>query len=205
MSAAEASMSISELAEAAGVTPRTIRFYVAEGLLPPPSGAGAQREYSSEHLLRLRAIKRLKGDYLPLTEIRRRLAYMSLEQLENLVRQPEPPPPASALEYLAKVMPRMVAERSAPIPSAAPSAPMPSAGAPGGAPFARSVELAQPATAAAPPRSSDWRRIELAPGIELHVRVSRNPARESALRALAADFAQKLVSLPPENSGDVRP
>ena len=34
--------SISELAEAAGVSTRTIRYYVSEGLLPPPVGSGTR-------------------------------------------------------------------------------------------------------------------------------------------------------------------
>ena len=53
-------LSIAELAERVGLTRRTIRFYVAEGLLPPPGGRGQRRVYSSEHLIRLRAIQRLK-------------------------------------------------------------------------------------------------------------------------------------------------
>ncbi|MDP9381147.1 MAG: MerR family DNA-binding transcriptional regulator [Chloroflexota bacterium] len=32
-------MGISELAERAGVSLRTVRYYVSEGLLPPPGGA----------------------------------------------------------------------------------------------------------------------------------------------------------------------
>src|SRR5438045_3652795 len=35
-----AQLTIAELAARAGVTPRTIRYYVAEGLLPPPGGRG---------------------------------------------------------------------------------------------------------------------------------------------------------------------
>jgi DNA-binding transcriptional MerR regulator len=193
MNEAAESMSISELAEAAGVTPRTIRFYVAEGLLPPPGGAGANREYTAEHLLRLRAIRRLKDAYLPLGEIRRRLASMSPDELRALVDQPEPPPPANALEYLAGVMPSIRPRQAERSMAAPPAGAPPMAPAPAAAPMRPS-----------PPRSSEWRRIELAPGIELHARVSRNPVRNSAIAALAAEFAQRLTSLPPEDSGDVR-
>lgn len=67
------SLGIAELAQRAGVTPRTIRYYVAEGLLPPPGGRGQRRAYNQRHLDRLTAIRELKAAYLPLHEIRRRL------------------------------------------------------------------------------------------------------------------------------------
>ena len=64
---------ISELAEEAGVSTRTIRYYVSEGLLPPPVGSGPTSRYTSDHREQLAIIDRLKAQYLPLREIRRRL------------------------------------------------------------------------------------------------------------------------------------
>jgi DNA-binding transcriptional MerR regulator len=64
---------ISELAEQAGVSTRTIRYYVSEGLLPPPVGSGPTSRYTSAHRDQLAIIDRLKAQYLPLKEIRRRL------------------------------------------------------------------------------------------------------------------------------------
>src|SRR5688572_20946479 len=64
---------IGELAEEAGVSVRTVRYYIAEGLLPPPVVAGARSHYTRAHLDRLRLIGHLKAAYLPLREIRRRL------------------------------------------------------------------------------------------------------------------------------------
>ena len=69
----EREYSIGELAEAAGISTRTIRYYVAEGLLPPPAGAGPNSRYTDTHLEQLTLIGRLKEQYLPLKEIRRRL------------------------------------------------------------------------------------------------------------------------------------
>ena len=65
--------SIGELADRAGVSTRTIRYYVSEGLLPPPAGAGPNSRYTDAHLEQLAVIGRLKEQYLPLKEIRRRL------------------------------------------------------------------------------------------------------------------------------------
>ncbi len=65
--------SIGELADEAGVSTRTIRYYVSEGLLPPPVGAGPNSRYTDAHREQLAIIGRLKAQYLPLKEIRRRL------------------------------------------------------------------------------------------------------------------------------------
>ncbi len=65
--------SIGELADEVGVSTRTIRYYVSEGLLPPPVGAGPGSRYTDAHREQLEIIGRLKAQYLPLKEIRRRL------------------------------------------------------------------------------------------------------------------------------------
>ncbi len=62
-----------ELADAAGVTPRTVRYYIAQGLLPSPGRLGAGTRYGSEHLDRLRLIRGLQDEGLSLSEIRDRL------------------------------------------------------------------------------------------------------------------------------------
>jgi DNA-binding transcriptional MerR regulator len=67
-------LSIGELAERAGVTRRTIRYYVEIGLLQPPAGAGKAAVYGTEHLERLELIKSLQAYRLSLEEIRGRLA-----------------------------------------------------------------------------------------------------------------------------------
>jgi DNA-binding transcriptional MerR regulator len=61
---------IHELAEKAGVSVRTIRYYIEEGLLPPPTYEGKYSFYSTAYLDRLELIRRLKDSYLPLREIR---------------------------------------------------------------------------------------------------------------------------------------
>lgn len=93
-----ASYSAVELAAAAGVTVRAIRFYVAERLLEAPPFRGSSTRYGREHLLRLRAIAWLqKEEHLRLPDIRRRLSRMSVADLERLLPPaPDPPPAASA-------------------------------------------------------------------------------------------------------------
>jgi DNA-binding transcriptional MerR regulator len=67
---------IADLARLADVTPRTIRYYVAQGLLPSPEGAGRATRYSEGHLARLRLIRRLQREHLPLSDIRVRMERM---------------------------------------------------------------------------------------------------------------------------------
>ena len=61
---------VSELAEKAGVTKRTIHYYISKGLLLPPDGNGVNSLYNDKHLERLLLIKKLQSEYMPLNKIR---------------------------------------------------------------------------------------------------------------------------------------
>lgn len=64
--------SIGELAEHAGVTVKTVRFYSDRGLLPEASrSAGGHRRYGPEALDRLRLIRSLRTLDLPVPEVHR--------------------------------------------------------------------------------------------------------------------------------------
>jgi DNA-binding transcriptional MerR regulator len=78
-------LTLSELTAAADVSVRTVRYYIAEGLLPPPEGSGPGSAYTQGHLDRLRLIQRLKEAYLPLKEIRRRLSGLNDEEVRSLL------------------------------------------------------------------------------------------------------------------------
>ncbi len=81
------SYTLKELCQANHVTERTVRYYIKEGLLPPPIGNGPSSHYGYEHWLRLKLIRRLKAEYLPLAEIKSRLAEKSLAELDKIARQ----------------------------------------------------------------------------------------------------------------------
>ena len=82
-----AAMSIAELADAAGLTRRAVRFYVQQKLLPAPNGLGRGKHYDPTHLERIRQIRQLQ------------LAGHSLEEIRHLLHTPNPTltPPASTL------------------------------------------------------------------------------------------------------------
>lgn len=79
----EREYSLDELSTLANVTPRTVRYYIVEGLLPPPLTGGRRATYSQEHLDRLHAIGSLKDMYLPLREIRHRLNTLTRAQIRD--------------------------------------------------------------------------------------------------------------------------
>lgn len=61
--------SISDLAAELRVTPRTLRFYEAEGLIEPIRGAGGSRTYTRRDRARMQLILRGKRFGMTLTEI----------------------------------------------------------------------------------------------------------------------------------------
>jgi DNA-binding transcriptional MerR regulator len=67
-------LSLAELAEKAEIPARTIRFYIARGLMPGPLKAGRGACYGAEHLRRLAEIKQWQRKGLTLTEIARQIA-----------------------------------------------------------------------------------------------------------------------------------
>lgn len=99
----ETSYKLDELAKAAGTSPRTVRYYVQRGLLPPPVFRGKDSAYSREHLVRLRAIRRLQEAYLPLDAIAAELEGKSLDAIEALGRAGNVPPPQPAVPPRAPV------------------------------------------------------------------------------------------------------
>ncbi len=85
-------MRIGELARRAGVTVRTVRYYVEEGLLPMPPMRGKYGDFDESYLQRLRLIRTLKEERLSLPAIGRRLAEMGLTAGGESPQLPLPTP-----------------------------------------------------------------------------------------------------------------
>ena len=79
---------IQGLSDASGVSRRTIHFYVQQGLLPPPNGAGLSASYNENHLLRLRLIPVLRQQGLRLDEIRQRFQHMPDHEMAKVLQGP---------------------------------------------------------------------------------------------------------------------
>ncbi len=131
---------LAELAAEAGVSPRTVRYYVQRGLLSAPPFKGPDTVYGVEHLLRLKAIRVLQARFMPLDAIQVELLRLSPEELRKLSEAELPTDPLP--------------------PAPAPVAPEPTR-SPGG--------CVPVAPASKPPVVAGYRRWELAPGLELHL------------------------------------
>ncbi len=215
-------LTISELAERAGVSPRTVRYYVAEGLLPAPGGAGQNRIYTREHYLRLKLIRRLQAEHLPLAEIKPRLAALSLAELEELAASTpeEPALPEEPREFLkafladslvtshslstpnrSEAMASKAAERGTALlrrilkPAAQADA-MPGPIIPGPTPISASVPISSPS-----PTPELWQRVVLAPGVELHYQPG-DPARDALVAKIIAEAARLFAADKKEDGGE---
>ncbi|HJT30098.1 MAG TPA: MerR family transcriptional regulator [Pyrinomonadaceae bacterium] len=130
---------------------RTIRYYLAEGLIQTPEERqGTASVFSYLNLLQLLTVKKLQAEHLPIRKIRELVAGKSEQELETLlgVRGPSGKK-TEAKRYLESLL--------APAPAAPPME-----------------------TAAPPPQHLDaspasWQRVEIEPGLELHIRSDYSP------------------------------
>lgn len=190
----EEEYTIGELATLAGVTPRTIRYYVSIGLLPSPGQSGPGTRYGEGHLARLRLIRRLQREHLPLGEIARRLeglddmaveAALAIEDLGPAQGEESAwvadgtagpsrrsvlgPAPGSALDYINRLKeeqarPAMPARE----PAALASEPRTTRGLPVQAKaIAMGSHEPEGSTGA---QRSQWERVTLSQNVELHIR-----------------------------------
>jgi DNA-binding transcriptional MerR regulator len=88
--------SIDELSALAGVTPRTVRFYIAQGLLDRPAGEKRGAHYLRRHLEQLLLVRRWTDAGLSLDRVR-----------ELIAGAPEDPPrkaaPPGSVEVWSRV------------------------------------------------------------------------------------------------------
>ncbi len=154
------------LAAASGLPVRTLRFYLAQGLVPSPVRQGQKTRYPASTLNRLHLLRRLRAVNLPLAEIRDRLIAMSdadVELVRGTIRPPIHTVPPLAPSAASVALARGWTDQEAPAVIAAP-------------------DMRGPAA----PQRSQWERIVLEPGIELTV--------QRPLTRLAAKRVDRLVA-----------
>jgi DNA-binding transcriptional MerR regulator len=173
---------IADLARLSGVNVRTIRYYLAQGLLPASGESGPGAHYGEGHLDRLRLTKRLQVQHLPLAEIRRRLAELTDVDVAGLVSMTDEAPAeptTSALEYVRNLLVGPVAERAISMPTSAstPATSTPPAPAPPRPMIARARFAAMGIVSELPPAAWD---AELARAANASGEASAVPASEAA-------------------------
>lgn len=160
------SLTIEELAEQAQTSVRTVRYYITENLLPGPGSRGKGAAYTEEHLQRLRLIRRLTERRAPLAEIREVMARVTDDEVRALLAEEDAR--AQTLDATQAVSPRAYI-----------AALLDQARGPQSAQTAQTPprKLQRQSYSPAPTRTfhsdatqaSAWRRVELAPGVELHI------------------------------------
>jgi len=135
---------------------RTIRYYMTEGLIQTPGERqGTASVFGYLNLLQLLTVKKLQAEHLPIRKIRELVAGKSEQELEIMLGvRSTGGRKTEASQYLETLL--------ASAPSRPPSQPL--------------------AAAAAPPQSSShsWQRVEIEPGLELHIRSDYSPPPTSA-------------------------
>lgn len=89
-------LSLDQLSSLAGVTPRTVRFYIAQALLDRPVGSKRGAHYTRRHLEQLLLVRRWTDAGLSLDRVR-----------ELIAGAPEDPPPRSAAAGSVEVWSRV--------------------------------------------------------------------------------------------------
>ncbi|HAH15205.1 MAG: MerR family transcriptional regulator [Proteobacteria bacterium] len=118
-------MTIEELADFVGISVRTVRYYISARLLPGPGTRGRGTRYTEAHLSRLRLIRSLVDQHVPINEIRDRMLGLSEpevlrlqsvidRQQRALTRASES---ASGREYIEALIRRRTGSREASSPA----------------------------------------------------------------------------------------
>jgi DNA-binding transcriptional MerR regulator len=172
----EQEYAIGELADLAGVTPRTIRYYVSIGLLPAPEQAGPRTRYTEGHLKRLHLIRQLQRQHLPLAEIGERIGRLDDEAVGAALDAGVAPRPAdSALDYI-----RRLQGEGTPQPSERKEITPERFGL-------RAFSLAEPSQPRSTPpldTRTRWERVPLSESVELHIRVPQGKRKHQQIERL---------------------
>ncbi len=164
--------SLDDLCERTGESRRTIRFYMLNGLLSAPTGAGSAARYPAAHGLRLRVIRAMQAQGVQLARIRERLVLTPDDALALLLQELSQVPAPHAQRPLGTPMFAGAVHTTTPRPRE------------------NEVSGHLDLISSSGLYRSQWEHIVLEPGIELHV---RRPLDVSANRRLQRllEFAQK--------------
>lgn len=122
-------MKLRELSERTGVAPRQVRYLIAEGFVPPPTGGRAHASYGKEHVDAIQRYQRLKALGLSPAAIRVLLesrvgAPFPVAEGVTLVVAPEligsGAPAGPLLERLGELLRQILDDRNGPSPPATP-------------------------------------------------------------------------------------
>jgi DNA-binding transcriptional MerR regulator len=136
---------------------RTIRYYMTEGLIQTPGEKqGTASLFSYLNLLQLLTVKKLQAEHLPIRKIRELVAGKSEQELEMLLGVGSVAPKKSRETDAKRYLESLLAPESAAFPIETAAAPPP--------PAPQMID-----------QTASWQRVEIEPGLELHIRSDYSP------------------------------
>jgi DNA-binding transcriptional MerR regulator len=155
---------------------RTIRYYMAEGLIQTPGEKqGTASLFTYLNLLQLLTVKKLQSEHLPIRKIRELVGGKSEQELEILLGVVGPSGKKARESDAKRYLESLLAPQQSATPLEAAAAPPPA-----------------PRLAA----SASWQRVEIEPGLELHIRSDYSPpATTGKTRSLLEKAIHKLRRL----------
>ena len=159
---------------------RTIRYYFSEGLIQPADEKqGTASVFGYIHLLQLVAIKKLQAEHLPIRKIRELVGGKDEQQLEGLLgigtSSGSKGNSNEAKLYLESLLAPMMALEEAPLARIA----------------SRKSSTSEPQL---PTTEASWQRVEIEPGLELHIRSDYSPPTSSARSRSLAERIRSAIS-----------
>ncbi|NEP63067.1 MAG: MerR family transcriptional regulator [Symploca sp. SIO2G7] len=162
------------------ITPRLVRYYTTQGMLDEPLKEGREARYTYRHLLQLLVVRRLLAEGYGASAIDNLATSKDNTELEALLQggvQLALTAANPALGFLQQIKER----QSLPISPAPTTAPAKST-------HAETVAYPQAAT-------SNWTRMEILPGLEIHIREDFNyPHSPQEQHNLLQYMAQQLLT-----------
>lgn len=151
---------------------RTVRYYLTEGLVSPAEDKqGTASVFGYRHLLQLLVVKKLQSEHLPIRKIRDLVDGRTERELERLLGlEGGAAVKNEAMSYLEKLLMRS----TPPSPMATQALKQ--------TPSIEALADFEPAAPQSPQMRGShgtWSRIELEPGLELHVHDQYQPPRET--------------------------
>jgi DNA-binding transcriptional MerR regulator len=170
---------------------RTVRYYLAEGLISPAEEKqGTASVFGYLHLLQLLVVKKLQAEHLPIRKIRELVGGRSERELERLLGDDRAATRSSARNEATSYLEKLLISSSQAGAASSPPAQMRAAtpSQPAASPQVGHSSLLPGRTVGPipPGESGTWERVEIEPGLELHIRGDYRPAKDTrGLRRLA--------------------
>jgi DNA-binding transcriptional MerR regulator len=155
---------------------RTIRYYMAEGLVQTPEEKqGTASVFGYLNLLQLLTVKKLQAEHLPIRKIRELVAGKSEQELETLLGIGSTAAKKSRDTEAKRYLESLLAPASAPAPA--------------------TQSMKQATAPAQTDRSQSWQRVEIEPGLELHIRSDYSPPTSARTKSLLEKALHRLRRL----------